>query len=374
VAAIAPTAALAHALLLASDPADGSVLATAPTHLTLTFNQGIEPVGAGVVVTAPSGRPASRGGARASGRVLTVDVQATEQGTYLARWQVVAEDTHPSRGQLSFSVGHTGALPAAGQLTGDVGGASPIGLTLAALGRWLHFLGLALGFGTIAYLLLVAPRAVGDHSERIERLALAGAGLMVAAEPLALAGAAIGLQVGPGDLLVSSFGLAMGLRLGGALFLWAALGAVRQAGRGREALLALGAAVVLADQLSAHRLAVGPAVAGFLLGGVHEGAMVVWVGGMAAFLTTRVGGARFAVVAGWCVAVLVATGVVLAAGHLNGIGDLMSSGYGLTLVLKSLLVTGAVLLAVLRRRRSEAIVIALVLLLAALLLSLPPPA
>jgi copper transport protein len=372
-AAVLPAAALAHAQLIGSDPADGALLATPPTHLTLTFTEAVEPVGVGVLVAAPSGRPASRGAARARGRELTVDVQATEVGTYLVRWQVIAEDAHPSRGDLTFSLGHRGPVPTQGLTSGDLGGASPLGVALQALGRWLHFLGLALGFGTIAYLLLVLPEAAPEVAGRLERLALAGVGLMLAAEPLSLAGAAVGLQVGPGDLLVSSFGLAMGLRLGGALLLWASLGAVRQAGRGRAALLGLGAAAVLADQLSTHRLPAAPLLATYLLGGVHEGAMVVWVGGIAAWIATRAGGKRFVAVASLCLAVLVPSGVALAFAHVSLPGDLLGSAYGISLAVKALMVAVAVLLAALGRRRLEAVAVSVVLALAALLLSLPPP-
>jgi putative copper export protein len=180
--------------------------------------------------------------------------------------------------------------------------------------------------------------------------------------------------VGPQDLLVSSFGLAAGLRLGGALFLWASLGAVRQAGRGREAVLALGAAVVLADQLSTHRLPEAPLLAGYLLGGIHEGAMVVWVGGMAAWIVTRAGGARFVAVATLCLAVLVPSGAALAFSHVNGLGDLKNTAYGASLAVKAIVVGIAVVLAALGRRRLEALAVAAVLLLASLLLSLPPPA
>jgi len=116
---LTPTSVLAHAVLVSSTPADGALLPGPPDHLTLAFNQPVQPAGAGILVTAPSGRPASRGGARASGSLLTVSLDARDQGTYSVRWQVIAQDTHPSWGQLTFSVAHRSLVASAATPGGE---------------------------------------------------------------------------------------------------------------------------------------------------------------------------------------------------------------------------------------------------------------
>ena len=370
---LTPTSVLAHAVLVSSTPADGALLPAPPDRVTLGFNQPVQPAGAGILVTAPSGRPAGRGAVRAGGSLLTVGLDVREQGTYLVRWQVIAQDAHPSWGQLTFSVARRSPVAS----TAASGGQGP-GELLQALGRWLHFLGLALGFGSTAYIVLVLPEANVAQRRNLDRLAISGALVMRAAEPLTLAGASLALGVSPGDLLVSTFGLAMSLRLGGAIFLWSALGAVSAAGAwgraaARPGILALGAAVVLADQLSGHRLASAPALVGAALEGIHEGAMVIWTGGLAAWLVTRAGGARFLSVAALSLAVLVPSGVALAFAHLNGPGDLVSTGYGVVLAIKVVVVGAALALGALGTRRSEALAVAAVLALAALLMNMPPP-
>jgi copper transport protein len=374
VGALTPISALAHAVLVSSSPADGATLPRPPNHVVLSFNQPVQPAGVGILVNAPSGRPANRGEARAQGSRLTVGLDAGEQGTYLVRWQVIAQDTHPSLGQLTFSVGHQSPLGTATTPAGQ----GP-GELLQALGRWLHFLGLALGFGSVAYGVLVLREANAAQRRALDRLAMSGVLLMALAEPVTLAGASLALSVSPGNLVVSTFGLASGLRLGGALFLWSALGALSAAGEGGRAtalrgILALGAGVVLADQLSGHRLADAPALAGAALEGMHEGTMVVWAGGIAAWLVTRAGGARFFRVAALSLAVLVPSGVALAFAHLRSPADLVSTSYGEVLIIKIAVVGAAVALAVVGARRAEALVVAAVLALAALLMNLPPPA
>jgi copper transport protein len=361
--------ALAHALLVAANPAPGSLLTAPPTTVELRFSEPVTAAGAGLSVLAPSGRLVSHGGARAAGAELSVGLAASEQGTYLVSWEVVSQDTHPSRGQFTFSVGFRGPAPAGENLGADVGAVSPAGLLLQSLARWLHFCGLAMALGTLAFQVLVRPAP----DPRLDRLLLAGVGVLAAAEPVALVAQAVSLELAPQDLLATSFGRVLGLRLGGAFLLWTAAAAVREAGRGRALMLVLGVAIVFADGLAGHRIVGLPDVAAFALGAVHEGAMAVWVGGLVALLVVREGARRFGRVAVACFLTLVASGALLALAHLRGPGDLATSAYGAVLVLKVAAVAAAALIALLGGRRLEALALSGVLLLAALLVSLPPP-
>src|SRR5262249_22214716 len=159
-------------------------------------------------------------------------------------------------------------------LAADVGAVSPAGLLLQALGRWLHLVGMALAFGVVAFRAAVLPDAEAAPARRLDRLLAAGAALLVVARPVALGAPTVSLGVLAADLVDSSFGRVLGLRLGGALLLWAAMGAVRQAGgRSRAAVLVLGAALALVDGLAGHRIAGWPDGAAIALGAVHEGSM-----------------------------------------------------------------------------------------------------
>jgi copper transport protein len=382
-----PQSALAHAAVVALDPPPGSVQAQPPTVVRITFSEPVTPFGRGIDVYSSSGRRVS-GTAVASGFALVDSLNELGPGTYLVEWRVVARDTHPSRGSYTFSVGHPGPIPGGLAPASDLGSVAPAGLLLQAVSRWLHFLGFALAFGTVAFQLLVLRET--EAATRLRRLAYAGIVLLVAAEPIALVAQAASLgtidSASLADVLGSAFGRVLALRLGAALLLWGLFGAVRQArGRGAWAILALGAALAAVDGLAGHTIAGLPQAAAYLLTALHVAAMAAWLGGFAGLLAT-VGGtrdkralvARFGPYAGVSIAVLLLTGALLALVHLRGPSDLLFSAYGLTLAIK-LAAVAVVLRAAwlgLRRLRSgrpEAVALAGVLALAALLSSLPPP-
>src|SRR4029453_14104460 len=89
------------------------------------------------------------------GRSVSVDVDAAEQGTYVVNWRVVSGDAQPERGRFTFSVGRPTATVA--PVPDDRRTASRSGFVLAVVGRALHFLGYALGFGSLAFRWLGLP-------------------------------------------------------------------------------------------------------------------------------------------------------------------------------------------------------------------------
>jgi len=96
-------AAYAHAHLTHSVPADGSVLESAPTRLTLTFSESarltalwIEPEGgARQKLTPPPTADAAE---------ISVDLPPLKPGRYLISWRVVGRDGHVAPGQLHFTL------------------------------------------------------------------------------------------------------------------------------------------------------------------------------------------------------------------------------------------------------------------------------
>jgi len=360
--AVIPHAASAHALLLQSDPAPGSLLQAAPAAISLVFSEQVTPAGAGIKVFSPSGSQVA-GRVGEEGAVLSASLASAEVGTYVVSWQVFAADTHPSRGAFAFSVGHPSANPYSGLLgTGEAGTSTPLGLALQALARWIHFIGFALTFGVVAYGALI-KRAGAPL-----RLVGAGLVLLIAAEPVSLIAQLASLSF-DGDtalaVLGSNFGRLLGLRLGAALLAWTVLATGRS-----WPVLAIGAADALLDGASAHAIAGLPG-AGQLLVSVHVAAIGLWVGGIAAFVLAP--DRRFGRYALGTLATAIGTGLLLAFAHTHFGAALISSGYGQVLMVK-VLVLGAALAALrLRRHRGELALATLVIGAAAVVAALPPP-
>lgn len=333
-----------------------------PAAVTLVFSELVSPAGAGIGIYAPSGRQVAAA-AVSRGSVLSASIDSTESGTYVVVWQVFAADTHPSRGTFGFSVGRASGNPYTTLLaTPEIGTATPTGLALQALGRWVHFVGFALVFGVVAYGVLTRQR------ERFNRMVGTGVILLIAAEPIALLGQLASLSF-DGDtalaVLGSSFGRVIGLRLGAAVLVWTVLAT----GRSWQ-LLAIGGVIALLDGLSAHAIPGLPGV-GQLLVAVHVSAVGLWVGGIAAFL--RVPDRRFGRYAVWTLAIAITSGLLLAFAHTHFGAVLMSTQYGVVLVIKVLVVGVALLAAVARRHRTEFAIVMVVIAAATLVAALPPP-
>jgi len=94
----------AHAELLGSDPAEGAVVETAPSEVTLTFNEPVRLTPQEIAVYDADGDPvASTAGA--SGTDVTVgltDADDLADGTYVVSWNVLSDDGHPISGALTF--------------------------------------------------------------------------------------------------------------------------------------------------------------------------------------------------------------------------------------------------------------------------------
>ena len=360
--ALIPLEASAHAQLQQSDPAPGAVLQAVPAIVTLIFTEPVTPAGVGMRIYSPAGRQVA-GPSVGRGTILSAPVGGDERGTYVVLWQVYAADTHPSRGAFEFAVGAPSANPYSGLLGGpEAGTATPLGIVLQALARWLHFIGFAAVFGLIAYQVLTrAP-----HPS--PRLVNTGLVLLLVAEPTAFAAQLASLSFDGDTALAvagSSFGRILGLRLGAALLAWALIATERS-----WPVLAVGAAIAVLDGFTAHGFASLP-LAGQLLAAVHVGAMGLWVGALVGFLrhpNARV--ARYAMAAFGVAAV---TGLVLGAVHTDLGRALLVSDYGRVLILKVIAVGVAILLALRRQLKAELAAAAVVIAAATLLASLPPP-
>lgn len=94
----------AHAALVGSDPEDGSSLPSAPTSITVEFNENIAQR-AFVAVAAPDGTQLAVSNIRAVDRTVTATVAAGDQkGRYSASYRVVSADGHPVTGTFTYDV------------------------------------------------------------------------------------------------------------------------------------------------------------------------------------------------------------------------------------------------------------------------------
>src|SRR5688572_5353495 len=101
--------ALAHAQLISADPADGTVLATAPQRLKLTFSEPARPLVARLIH--PGGHTEILKDIGQKGSVITLTLPGgLENGTHILSWRVASSDGHPIGGGLVFSVGAPSAV------------------------------------------------------------------------------------------------------------------------------------------------------------------------------------------------------------------------------------------------------------------------
>lgn len=126
------TPAAAHTRLQSSDPADGASLATAPSRVSLTFNEQLQPGFSTLSVIGPDGAARQTGEVSADGgTVSTAVLPLGPAGRYEIGYRVVSDDGHPVAGAVAFT------LTAPGPATAPPAPASAAGAppTAAAAGR-----------------------------------------------------------------------------------------------------------------------------------------------------------------------------------------------------------------------------------------------
>ena len=109
--AVAP-AASAHDAFTGSTPTAGSTLTTAPTSVTVSFEEPPLAAGLAVAVTAPDKTLVTSGDPVLTGSdVVSPLAPLTQAGVYTVAWRVVADDGHPVTGTFSFTLDLAGSGP-----------------------------------------------------------------------------------------------------------------------------------------------------------------------------------------------------------------------------------------------------------------------
>ncbi|MET9506064.1 copper resistance protein CopC [Streptomyces sp. NPDC006622] len=352
----------AHAALRDADPADGSVLRTAPRGITLTFTESVGLIDDTFRVFGPdNGRVETGEAQHADGRSDSARVTLPAQlgtGTYTVAWRVVSADSHPIAGAFTFSIGAPSPTPATvpGGPVED-----PATAGLHKLGRYLAYGAAALLIGTAAFAALCRP----PDARPLRRLLVAGWWTFTASTVLLLllrapyeTGAGPDQALDPTGLtrtLSGRPGIALAVRL--LLLAVAAVVLLRQRGRARPSRASLATGLVLSVGLAltwaaAEHASVGIQVPAAMASSVlHLLAMAVWLGGLTALLTLLRHGtlpaavaARFSRLATASVTVLAVTGVYQAWRGLGTMNALTDTTYGRTLLAK-LAAVGLLLLA-----------------------------
>ncbi|MES4887143.1 copper resistance protein CopC [Streptomyces sp. NPDC096012] len=350
----------AHAALRETDPADGTVLKTAPRHVTLTFTESVGLLTDSFRIYDPGNHRVRTGTAdHAPGRSDTARVALPTKlarGTYTVAWRVVSADSHPVSGVLTFSVGArtpTTANPVADR-TED-----PVTTALYNIARYLAYLSVALLLGAAAFVAYCRPPSTAPL--RTPALAAAGT-LVLSSVALLLLRAPYEEGTAPGNALSrSALAHTVTTRTGELLLLRPALlltaGALavllckRRARRIRRTVLAAAAVLSVALCLTwtaAEHASVGIQVPLAITSAtLHLLAMAAWLGGLAALLRTlhRTSPVpvtvltRFSRLAFTSVTVLVLTGVYQSWRGLGSWQALTDTTYGRTLLAKLAAVT-----------------------------------
>jgi methionine-rich copper-binding protein CopC len=95
----------AHAHLESASPAAGSTVATAPSEVTLSFSEKLEPAFSRLEVRNAQGARVDQAPATINGNTISAPLKPVPPGRYTVRWRVLSVDTHKTEGSFTFQVG-----------------------------------------------------------------------------------------------------------------------------------------------------------------------------------------------------------------------------------------------------------------------------
>jgi copper transport protein len=339
--ALTSVPAIAHAVLVASEPSAGERLEHPPQTVTLTFDEPVETAlgslrvldAAGVLhsvgtVVHPGSDPAR----------IAVHLTNLETGRYVVAWQVVSADSHIVNGAYAFGVGApAGPAPAAATDTGAT-----------VLLPIIHFgilAGVLLGIG-----MPIGAATVGRRAHRAPNFVEFGAWFVLAF--CAFSDVALRADLA-GGTLAAAFTTHVGvLRL---TTIGAALaGIVAVSHRRRWWNLLATACIVAAVSLSLAGHAAGsePVALGVAADALHLIAAAAWVGVLAIGTTLEPtedlrGISPIAIAA---VSAIVVSGIVQTIRNVGSVSALLTTPYGRDIDIKIVLLLAALGVALLSRR------------------------
>ncbi|WP_051228683.1 copper resistance protein CopC [Pleomorphomonas oryzae] len=268
----------AHATLIGSEPAESSIVATAPGAVRLSFNEPVTPLA--IRLFDPAGESIDLTPTAEDSDLIVKLPVARGEGTYALSWRVASADGHPIGGTSTFSVGHASRRAATESGMSD---AMEFLIWLARVGIYIGWIG---GVGGALFLTIIAAGkrpAVADRTVAV----LLGLGAIATASSFGLQGLDE-LGKGLAELggttpwvagLQSRYGETLWL---GALALLLAAVALRLSVRPIAATVASAALVIVAFALtlSGHASTAAPVWLARPTLGLHGAAVMVWGGSL----------------------------------------------------------------------------------------------
>jgi copper transport protein len=384
-----PAAASAHAYLVKTAPAASVVLDSAPRQVALTYDEAVEPRFAITSVTDATGTQRTAGAVRrspANPDTLIVSLQPDlREGWYLVYWRAISVDGHPVQGAFTFAVGpNPGPAPQF-----PIPHVSATAVTAQLLvARWVLFVSVMASIGLFVLRMLIARptirRTPGATLRALTISFVVASVVGLIAIPVyldfAIANDSLRSVFDLGALVplyrVTAFGRGfLDMELCFALFsvaAWITLWLDRPARERRSiaellattGALAAAVAVLVIPGAVGHAGQTSPRGVSMALDFVHLVAGSIWLGGLIGLLVLwlsltehkpagapsrvevlRVVVPRFSNVAFVSVVVLLGTGIGATIVHMPAVNALWQTGYGVAILVKIGLLTGAVALA-----------------------------
>ena len=319
--------AFAHATLVTSEPADGSLLRAMPGSVKLNFSEVVEPLA--LRLLDPSGKITLLKNYRQERQSLIVEMPPNiGVGTSILSWRVTSQDGHPIGGTLSFSLDRADQERLGGTVA-DQERLFPLWLTSVLN---LLLLATVVGGGFFYNWIVPARGVVTSRLMRLTPLAILVVFAGFAAETLDAVGdiaglANVGLWWGP---VAATSGVS-------------ALAGIAMAG--------------VAFALRGHAATASPQLLMRPLVFLHMAAVLFWSGSLVPLLLLMRRGLPDGVEAlesysrpiRSAIVVLVPSGLIIAAVQLGAFNELWSSGYGIVLSVKLVLLVALFGLAALNR-------------------------
>ena len=344
--ALIPGSAFGHASLVSSTPAAGSTLSKSPDHLHLVFSEPIEiSVSRAVLVNGTSEINLHVRADPQNVNALFANMDSLSAGNYEIKWQVLSADGHRVSGTLRFSVGAVQRVPdTTSQKSASTAAVIPPanqGVTrIAMLFRGIGMSALMAFAGMLFFVARAGKNEVtGYFSLATTICAMAAVALFVHFVCWAYLSNNGLERNGLADVIQTSSGKREAARTMFALLaLWGWWLA-------RRPVLALVFASlgVLSAAFIGHAAAIDPAASiAFKL--IHLGAATIWMGGLAWLLildreSTEIlqrEAGKVSTAAGWCVLLVLISGVVQAGIILSWNPSVLTSSYAVVAGLKLL--------------------------------------
>lgn len=362
-------AALAHAYLTGSDPADGSSLAAAPHTISLRFSESVTIGATRIELVDGAGRHyrgthlrIRAGGSAETPSVVTADLPPLPHGAFRLQWETLSsDDLHRTSGVLVFGVARV--------VHGTPFREAQPGTAEVAI-RWVLFVGLA---GALGSLLVLARRRVDALPSRVQRrlraMAAGGALLALLASVVLLAEQVADSGQAWSAVVTGSYGARWAVRAAGLLGLVVTALVSRSVPRGAKVLATIASALATGagSVLLSHSEALGADPTALVAGALHLIATSLWTGLL--LVGVLVGVPRspedravarevlrgFAMPAAASVTVLVVSGVYLSSDLVGSVDAALRTTYGRTLLLKLVLFGLAAVLGLVHVRRLHSV-------------------